>query len=81
MRILTGLQNAIDTLVPVHPWFNPVASDSTLEFIESVFGPGISPKQAINMIIERVVSDGDDGVKSLTALMDGVDIDLSLIHI
>lgn len=75
MRILAGLQNAIDTLVPVHPWFNPVASDSTLEFIESVFGPGISPKQAVNIIIERVVSDGDDGVKSLTALMDGVDID------
>ena len=75
MRIVTGLKNAIGDLVPIHPWFNPVASDSTLKFIESVFGSGISPKQAVNMIIERVVSDGDDGIKSLTTVMDGVEID------
>lgn len=74
MRTIVGLQKAIDELIPKHPWFNPVASESTLKFIESVFGKGVSPKQAVDLIIDRVASTGDTAVSDLTLLMDGVEL-------
>lgn len=75
MRTIVGFEKAISDLVPKHAWFNPVASESTLKFIESVFGTGVSPKQAVDLIIDRVESAGDTAVADLTLRMDGVELE------
>ena len=71
MKTIIGLDNALEKLVPKRPWFKPNASESTIKFIERVFERKLSPKEAVNILIDEISSEGDEAVRKWSLKFDG----------
>ena len=72
MRTVHGMEEARQALLKSRGPGLDAAPESLIDGIERLFGERLTPASVVDLIVDRVRTEGDTALRELTALLDGV---------